>query len=196
MWLNNCVGRRNYRYFFVFVSSGTLLGVYLFAASLGHLVAWKNQNDRSFGNAVNEWRVPFSMFILSILVTPYPMSLWGYHLFLMARGETTREYLNSQKFLKKDRHRPFTQASFWKNWAVVLIRPRPPTYLHFKRKYEQGDQRFGERRGKRTAPLKKEVQLGAGESGGNGGMEMKDISTGGGPQYQNPIAAPVNRTPR
>jgi len=76
----------------------------------------------------------------------------------MARGDTTREYLNSHKFLKKDRHRPFTQGNAFMNWVVVLCRPRPPTYLRFKRGYEEGDQRFGERRGRRTAPVKEEFQ--------------------------------------
>ena len=91
----------------------------------------------------------------------------------MGRGETTREYLNSHKFLKKDRHRPFTQGNIIRNWLVVLCRPRPPTYLNFKRKYEDGDQRFGERKGKRTSPLKEEVQ-------GTGiAMEMQNVAQGG-----------------
>lgn len=113
------------------------------------------------------------MVIYGALATPYPAALMGYHLFLMGRGETTREYLNSHKFVKKDRHRPFTQGNIIKNWFVVLCRPRPPTYLNFKRKYEDGDQRFGERKGKRTAPLKKEFQAGGGAE-----MEMEDVGNG------------------
>ncbi|KAF2805335.1 palmitoyltransferase erf2 [Mytilinidion resinicola] len=188
VWLNNCVGRRNYRYFFVFVCSGALIGIFLFGATLAHLLVWKSQEGKTFGEAIDKWRVPFAMFIYAIIVTPYPLSLWGYHLFLMARGETTREYLNSHKFLKKDRHRPFTQGNFWKNWLVVLLRPRPPTYLHFKKEYEEGDQRFGPRRSKRTAPLAQEQQ--------GGGVEMQDVSSTV-PSFQGPGAmSPMNRTPR
>lgn len=165
MWLNNCVGRRNYRYFFVFVSSATMLALFLLGASLAHVLVWRQQNNATFGAAINKWRVPFAMAIYGVLAFPYVLSLAGYHLFLMARGETTREYLNSHKFLKKDRHRPFTQGSLWKNWLVVLLRPRAPTYLHFKKQYEEGDQRFGERRGKRTATKEQE----------GGGMEMQDV---------------------
>jgi palmitoyltransferase ZDHHC9/14/18 len=101
------------------------------------------------------------MFLYSIIASGYPLSLMGYHFFLMARGETTREYLNSLKFLKKDRHRPFTQGNIIKNLFVVLCRPRPPTYLRFKSQYEEGDQRFGDRRGKRNAPLVPEAQNGS-----------------------------------
>ncbi|GME27927.1 Zinc finger DHHC-type palmitoyltransferase protein [Neofusicoccum parvum] len=204
VWLNNCVGRRNYRYFFVFVSSSTLLGAFLFAASLGHLMAWMNEeSSRTFSDAISHWRVPFAMMIYGILVTWYPASLWGYHVFLIMRGETTREYLNSHKFLPKDRHRPFTQKSLWQNFTAVLFRPRPPTYLNFKRRYEEGDQRFGDRRSKRTTSLSKDQQ---------GGVEMQDVSgrataTGGGgtggavPSFQGPSSrarTPTNHnsTPR
>ncbi|RDW63876.1 palmitoyltransferase-3 [Coleophoma crateriformis] len=165
VWLNNCVGRRNYRYFFAFVTAGTLLGTFLFAATLAQLLVYANQQSISFDASIRHFRVPFAMFIYGILATPYPAALMFYHLFLMARGETTREYLNSHKFLKKDRHRPFTQGSAIKNWIVVLCRPRPPTYLTFKQKYQEGDQRFGEKRG-RPAPAAKDEQA---------GMEMQNV---------------------
>ncbi|KAF2642987.1 palmitoyltransferase erf2 [Massarina eburnea CBS 473.64] len=169
VWLNNCIGRRNYRYFFTFVTTTTILGAYLFGASLTHILVWRAQHGTSFGHAIGQWRVPFAMCVFALVGAPYPLSLGIYHLFLIARGETTREYLNSHKFLKKDRHRPFTQGSFLRNWLSVLQRPRPPTYLHFKRQYEEGDQRFGPRKGKRTAPLSEEQQ--------GGGLEMQDVRT-------------------
>ncbi|KAI9767738.1 MAG: Eukaryotic peptide chain release factor GTP-binding subunit [Candelina submexicana] len=180
VWLNNCVGRRNYRYFFVFVSSGSLIGLFLFAASLGQILAYRSKEGVSFGEAIHRWRVPFAMVIYGILATPYPTALCGYHLFLMGRGETTREYLNSHKFLKKDRHRPFTQGNIAKNWAVVLGRPRPPTYLQFKEQHEEGDQRFGPRRTKRfvadTSPKAKQHGV---------EMEMTNVS-GAEPPFQGP----------
>ena len=118
----------------------------------------------TFAQSIDRLKVPFSMMIYGLLATPYPASLWGYHLYLMGRGETTREYLNSHKFPKKDRHRPFTQRKLLKNWLVVLLRPRTPTYLKFKQNHEDGDQRFGPRRDK------KEVF----EQGS--GMEMRSVS--------------------
>ncbi|KAL5117656.1 Eukaryotic peptide chain release factor GTP-binding subunit [Pleosporales sp. CAS-2024a] len=175
VWLNNCVGRRNYRYFFVFVCATTLLGLFLLGASLAHILIWRSRNDSSFGTAINQWRVPFAMAIYGLVSWAYPFSLAVYHLFLVGRGETTREYLNSHKFMKKDRHRPFTQGSILKNWLAVLQRPRPPTYLHFKKPYEEGDQRFGSRRDKRIAPLSTEQQ--------GGGLEMQDVSEA----FQGPV---------
>ncbi|CAL3968025.1 unnamed protein product [Diplocarpon coronariae] len=181
VWINNCVGRRNYRYFFAFVSSGTLVGLYLMAASLAQILVYMKRQDVSFGAAIGHFRVPFAMIMYGAVGTPYLLALTVYHLFLMGRGETTREYLNSHKFLKKDRHRPFTQGNIIKNWFVVLCRPRPPTYLRFKDEYEDGDQRFGERRAKRTTRLARDVQ-----ARGGGGMEMQDVPPSRG--FQGPAA--------
>ena len=183
MWLNNCVGRRNYRYFFTFVASATILGLFLIGASIAHLALHATRDHVGFGSAIHKYQVAFAGFIYGLVATPYPLSLWGYHLFLIGRGETTREYLQSHKLRKQDRHKPFTQGNFIKNWIVVLLRPRPPTYLHFKHRYEEGDQRFGERKGKRTTPRAPEQQ-------GNG-LEMQNIG-GMFPSFQ----GPMNRTPR
>lgn len=142
VWLNNCVGRRNYRYFFAFVSSCTILSLFLIGASLAHILLDMNREGISFGAAISKWRVPWAMVIYGIVAVPYPTSLWAYHLFLVGRGETTREYLNSHKFQKQDRHRPFTQGNVLRNWIAVLGRPRPPTYMQFKHPYQEGDQRY------------------------------------------------------
>lgn len=184
VWLNNCVGRRNYRYFFVFVCATTLLGLFLVGACLTHILLWREQNSAPFGEAINHWRVPFALCIYGVLGWTYPFSLGVYHLFLVGRGETTREYLNSHKFLKKDRHRPFTQGSVLKNWLAVLQRPRPPTYLHLKRPYEEGDQRFGSRRNHRTASSATEQQ--------GGGVEMQDVRALEG--FQGPVGRAVHDT--
>ncbi|KAI0532806.1 palmitoyltransferase ERF2 [Xylaria digitata] len=146
VWVNNCVGRRNYRYFFTFVTSTTIMALYLIGVSLAQIIIYSRRESVSFGQAVDHFRIAFFLVIYGILGLLYPVALSGYHLFLMARGETTREFLNSHKLLKQDRYRAFTQGSVWRNWLVVLCRPRPPTYYRFKYHYEEGDQRFGERR--------------------------------------------------
>lgn len=171
VWINNCVGRRNYRYFFTFLTSATLLSIYLIAASLAQVLVFSNEENVSFGEAVGHFRVPFAMVIYGFLGFMYPAALMGYHLFLMGRGETTREFLNSHKFLKKERYRAFTQGSIWRNWVVVLCRPRPPTYYRFKYRFEEGDQRFGERRNAQRSNSSRDGQ----------DMEMQNVRGFSGP---------------
>jgi palmitoyltransferase ZDHHC9/14/18 len=160
VWLNNCVGRRNYRYFFTFVSAATILSLLMVGACLAQILVYRAETEISFADAINDWRVPWALVIYGALAGPYPASLWAYHLFLIGRGETTREYLNSNKFQKADRHQPFTQANVIRNWISVLARPRPPTYLQFKHTYEPGDQRLGvQKRRYRVQDLEAEAGL-------------------------------------
>lgn len=168
VWLNNCVGRRNYRYFFAFVSTSTLLALFLIGACLAHILVYMTRENISFGSAIDKWRVPFAMVIYGAIAGPYPACLLAYHLFLVGRGETTREYLNSHKFAKADRHRPFTQGNFVRNWISVLLRPRPPTFIQFKRPYEEGDQRLSPQKRKHRA---RDVESQA-------GIEMQRIGPG------------------
>lgn len=190
VWLNNCVGRRNYRYFYCFVASGTLLGIYLFGASIGHVTAWADQHDASISDSIDNNRVPFAMFLYGLLAFVYPLALWGYHAFLIFRGQTTHEFLNANRY-QQDKHRPFRQKTWWRNFVVVLFRPRPPTYLHFKDRYEEGDQRFGERKGHRTTPMAKEQQ-------GGGVVEMKQFKqvSPAAHSFQGPRSRVVDATPR
>ncbi|KAG7147423.1 Palmitoyltransferase ERF2 like protein [Verticillium longisporum] len=175
VWLNNCVGRRNYRYFFTFVTSATFIAAYLLGASLAQILVYMSREDVSFGSAIDKFRVPFAMVIYGGLAFCYPAALMGYHIFLMARGETTREYINSHKFIKQERFRAFTQGSMLKNWFVVLCRPRPPTYYSFKAKYQPGDQRLGNLRDRKLTK-DKDAQ----------GMELRDVPPATG--FQGPAA--------
>jgi len=211
VWLNNCVGRRNYRFFFAYVGFASVLALMLIAFSITHIAVYARGNGISFGQALTgrtQERVAFAMFIFSILALPYPGSLTAYHLFLIARGETTREYLNSHKFLPKDRHRPFSQSSFCRNWVAVLARPRPPTYMQFRASYTEGDMRFGHTQPKkvRKTEWKGRYSTGGGaESKGqekNEGVEMKRLSAlgrlkGKGDRDGRPgFSGPVNNTHR
>ncbi|KAL2689740.1 Eukaryotic peptide chain release factor GTP-binding subunit [[Neocosmospora] mangrovei] len=159
VWLNNCVGKRNYRYFFTFVSSATILSAYLIGTSLAQILIYKNREGISFGKAIDHFRVPFALVFLGFICFLYPAALMGYHIFLMARGETTREYMNSHKFIKKERFRAFSQANIIKNFIVVLCRPRQPTYYRFKTHYQEGDQRLGIRKDKRPRSSSQGLEL-------------------------------------
>ncbi|KAI1950335.1 Eukaryotic peptide chain release factor GTP-binding subunit [Ophidiomyces ophidiicola] len=185
VWLNNCVGRRNYRFFFSFVSTATICALFLLGASLTHILIYQSREAISFGQSIDKWRVPFAMVIYGAIAAPYPAALCGYHLFLIGRGETTREYLNSHKFVKADRHRPFTQGNIWRNWISVFGRPRPPSYVEFKKPYTEGDQRFPASKVKRRV---RDVEAQPAE------LEMRDVKrahpTFQGPSGRGPLNAP------
>lgn len=159
VWLNNCVGKRNYRYFFTFVTSATILAAYLIGTSLTQILIHMKRESISFGDSINHFRVAFALVIIGVLSIVYPGGLMGYHLFLMARGETTREYINSHKFAKKERYRAFSQGNWLKNMIAVLCRPRSPGYYRFKGKYRPGDQRLGQHYSLRTRKNSQGLEL-------------------------------------
>lgn len=139
VWLNNCIGRRNYVHFLTFLSSLICLSLYMSAASIGQLAAIPGV---SFGTAINQNRVSFALFIYGILGFCYPAALLGYHVFLMARGETTREYLNNRKRPAAERFRPFSTGSVFRNLVSTICKPVPPINVDFAHAYVPGDQRF------------------------------------------------------
>jgi len=59
---------------------------------------WKKEDGKSFSHAISVLRVPFAMMLYGAFSAPYPMALTGYHICLMARGETTREYVSFRSF--------------------------------------------------------------------------------------------------
>lgn len=178
VWLNNCVGRRNYRFFFSYVGSVTFLAVLLVAFSLTHVILYAQQHNIGFGESLTgrtQERIAFAMFLYAILAAPYPGSLFFYHIFLTSRGETTREYLNSHKFLPKDRHRPFSQSSAFQNLLSVVTRPRPPTYLQFKAKYNPGDARFGHVQPKKQRKRELKERYSTQQNGEKHGTELSQL---------------------
>lgn len=161
VWLNNCVGKRNYKFFFTFISSAVLLSLYLIGTSLAQILIYRSREGITFAKAIDHFRIPFALVILGALAFCYPFALLVYHLFWIARGETTREYVNSHKFDKRERYRPFSQGNLFKNFIAVLCRPRPPTYYTFKGTYSYGDQRLGMRRDLRPRQNSQGMELGA-----------------------------------
>jgi palmitoyltransferase ZDHHC9/14/18 len=156
------------------VTSATLLAAYLMGLSLTQLLAYMNREGVSFSAAMGHFKAAFALLIIGFVLFAYPAALMGYHVFLMARGETTREYMNSHKFVKGERYRAFTQVNPIKNFITILCRPRPPTYYRFKAQYHSGDQRLSARRVGRPRTTSQ-------------GLEMQNVSppTQG---FQGPVA--------
>ncbi|KAK9326736.1 DHHC palmitoyltransferase-domain-containing protein [Lipomyces starkeyi] len=93
VWLNNCIGARNYRYFFCFILSLSLLAYFMATLCFLHVLTWRHRKLSTTIAAVRFAPVSFALAIYGVLGSIYPTALALYHIFLMSRGENTREFV-------------------------------------------------------------------------------------------------------
>ncbi|OMJ93006.1 hypothetical protein SteCoe_4085 [Stentor coeruleus] len=104
-WIGNCVGKRNYVYFFKFLLSMNLLSITAFICSICHVSNYENSNKEDRKSLI----VSFILIVLLFFVLFFVCGLFGFHLYLVLTGITTNEKIK-QTWPKSD-FNPFTLGS-------------------------------------------------------------------------------------
>ncbi|XP_042076690.1 palmitoyltransferase ZDHHC9 isoform X1 [Haplochromis burtoni] len=126
-WVGNCVGKRNYRYFYLFTLSLSLLTIYIFTFDIVHVVM-RSMNG-GFLNTLKE--TPGT--VLEVLVCFFTLwsvvGLTGFHTYLISLNQTTNEDIKGSWSGKNRGQNPYSHKNIIKNCCEVLCGPTYPSVL-------------------------------------------------------------------
>lgn len=128
-WVGNCVGRRNYRYFYMFIMSLALLCVFMFGSVITHLVLESRNN--TFLDAVKESPASVIVGVICFFSVWSILGLAGFHTYLTISNQTTNEDIKGSFSPDRgqDVFNPYSQDSIFRNCTVVLCSPNPPSSI-------------------------------------------------------------------
>ncbi|KAJ0049808.1 hypothetical protein NL108_003583, partial [Boleophthalmus pectinirostris] len=128
-WVGNCVGKRNYRYFYLFTLSLSLLTIYIFTFDIVH-VAMRSVVS-GFLNTLKETpgTYPFILLLVCFFTLWSVVGLTGFHTYLISLNQTTNEDIKGSWSGKNRVQNPYSHKNIIKNCCEVLCGPTYPSVL-------------------------------------------------------------------
>ncbi|XP_066990967.1 palmitoyltransferase ZDHHC9 [Anabrus simplex] len=129
-WVGNCVGKRNYRYFYMFIVSLAFLCVFIFACAITHLILLTKDN-KTFLEAVKETPGSVIVGVVCFFSVWSVLGLAGFHTYLTTSNQTTNEDIKGSFTSKRGQEsfNPYSQGGVCSNCFYVLCGPTPPSLI-------------------------------------------------------------------
>ncbi|XP_056142147.1 palmitoyltransferase ZDHHC18a [Lampris incognitus] len=130
-WVGNCVGRRNYRFFYSFIISLSFLTSFIFACVITHLTL-RSQAGKGLVQAIQESPASVVELVICFFSIWSILGLSGFHTYLVASNLTTNEDIKgswSSKRGAEDTGNPYSYNSIITNCCVTLCGPMPPSLI-------------------------------------------------------------------
>lgn len=129
-WVGNCVGKRNYRFFYMFIVSLAFLAVFIFSCTTTHIVLLFKDEDQ-FLDIVK--KTPFSVIIAVICFCSVwsVIGLAGFHTYLTTSDQTTNEDIKGSFTSKGGQQaiNPYSQGNICLNCFHILCGPITPSLI-------------------------------------------------------------------
>ncbi|KAF9933451.1 Palmitoyltransferase zdhhc14 [Linnemannia zychae] len=136
IWLNNCIGRRNYRYFLIFVTTASIYAFYTSALCLTHLLLLYHEKKSDPSEKPSFQRDALAKAPVSALVMIFAFvmglavgALATYHFWLATVNRTTHEQWSASMMRPHVVDNPFDRGNIFANCAAVLCRPPTRSYI-------------------------------------------------------------------
>lgn len=129
-WVGNCVGKRNYRYFYMFIVSLAFLCVFIFACAITHLILLTKE-DHPFLEAVKDSPPSVIVGVVCFFSVWSVLGLAGFHTYLTTSNQTTNEDIKGSFSSKRGQEsfNPYSQGNVCSNCFYVLCGPTPPSLI-------------------------------------------------------------------
>ncbi|KAL6890240.1 hypothetical protein ACP4OV_009003 [Aristida adscensionis] len=129
-WVGQCIGRRNYRFFFMFICSTTFLCLFVFAACWVNLLLLARRHGCSFGAAVVESPVSGVLIVYCFITAWFVGGLTAFHSYLVCTNQTTYENF---RYRYERKSNPFNRGVA-ANLVEIFLSPIPPSRNDFRAK--------------------------------------------------------------
>lgn len=128
-WVGNCVGRRNYRYFYMFIVSLSFLCVFIFSCAITHLILLSK--DGTFLTAIRSSPTSVIVGVICFFSVWSILGLAGFHTYLTTSNQTTNEDIKGSFSSKRGQNNvnPYSLGSLCHNCFGVLCSPVPPSMI-------------------------------------------------------------------
>ncbi|KAH9511744.1 Palmitoyltransferase zdhhc14, variant 2 [Dermatophagoides farinae] len=129
-WVGNCVGKRNYRFFYMFIVSLAFLCIYVFSCIITHFILLSK--TMTFVEAVKQSPVSVVEMIICFFSVWSILGLAGFHTYLIMSNLTTNEDIKGS-FSKRNHvsvTNPYSLGSIFRNCYSILCSPIGPSLIH------------------------------------------------------------------
>ncbi|KAM9776200.1 palmitoyltransferase ZDHHC18-B-like [Syngnathus typhle] len=130
-WVGNCVGKRNYRFFYAFIVSLSFLTAFIFGCVATHLTM-RAQDGQSLLYALQESPGSAVELVICFFSAWCILGLSGFHTYLVAVNLTTNEDVKGTWSGKRgtDVANPYSHRNIFVNCCAVLCGPMPPSLIN------------------------------------------------------------------
>ncbi|XP_069463826.1 palmitoyltransferase ZDHHC14 isoform X1 [Ambystoma mexicanum] len=128
-WVGNCVGKRNYRFFYMFILSLSFLTVFIFAFVITHVILRAQQ--AGFLSAIKDSPASVLEAVVCFFSVWSIVGLSGFHTYLISSNQTTNEDIKGSWSSKrgKDNYNPYSYGNIYTNCCSALCGPMPPSLI-------------------------------------------------------------------